>query len=60
MFVRKKVNKSGSVSVQVISKIRGKFKLIKTIGSPKDEDTIKEQIYFLNKNSKGATEQLNL
>ena len=42
MFVRKKVNKSGSISVQVISKIKGKSKLIKTIGSSKDEDTIKE------------------
>jgi hypothetical protein len=39
MFVRKKKNKSGSVSVQVISKIKGK---LKTIGSSKDEDTIKE------------------
>jgi len=42
MFVRKKVNKSGSISVQVISKIKGKSKLIKTIGSSKNEDTIKE------------------
>jgi hypothetical protein len=32
MFVRKKVNKSGSISVQVISKIKGKSKPIKTIG----------------------------
>lgn len=33
MFVRKKQNKSGVVSIQVISKIKGKSKLIKTIGS---------------------------
>ena len=44
MFVRKKANKSGSISVQVISKIKGKSKLIKTIGSSKDEDTINEFI----------------
>jgi len=32
MFVRKKKNKSGSVSIQIISKNRGKYKVIKTIG----------------------------
>lgn len=33
VFVRKKKNNSGVVSIQVISKINGKSKLIKTIGS---------------------------
>ena len=33
MFVRKKVNKSGVISIQVIAKVNGKSKLIKTIGS---------------------------
>lgn len=33
MFVRKKQNKSGSVSVQIISKTSGKYKVFKTIGS---------------------------
>jgi transposase len=32
MFVRKKPNTSGSLSIQVIQKIRGKYKLIRTIG----------------------------
>jgi len=41
MFVRKKVNKSGVISIQVISKVGGKSKLIKTIGSSKDEIEIK-------------------
>jgi transposase len=36
MFVREKVNKSGVVSVQVIAKINGKSKLVKTIGSSSD------------------------
>ena len=40
MFVRKKKNKSGVISVQVIAKIKGKSKLIKTIGSSKDEHQI--------------------
>lgn len=42
MFVRKKPNKSGVVSVQVIAKINGKSKLIKTIGSARDEKFIGE------------------
>jgi transposase len=36
MFVRKKPNKSGLISVQVIEKSRGKYKVVKTIGSSKD------------------------
>ena len=32
MFVRKKPNASGSLSIQVVQKIRGKYKLVKTIG----------------------------
>jgi transposase len=35
MFVRKKKNKSGSQSIQIISKNRGKYKVIKTIGCAK-------------------------
>lgn len=42
MFVRKKPNKSGVISVQVIAKINGKSKLIKTIGCARDEKTIGE------------------
>lgn len=33
MFIRQKKNKSGSVSVQIISKAGGKYKVIKTLGS---------------------------
>ena len=33
MFVRKKKNKSGVISIQVIDKSSGKYKLLKTIGS---------------------------
>lgn len=36
MFVRKKPNKSGVVSVQVIDKSTGRYKLVKTIGSSND------------------------
>lgn len=37
MFVRKKRNKSGVISVQVIDKSRGGYKVLKTIGSGTDE-----------------------
>ena len=60
MFVRKKLNKSGSISVQVISKVKGKSKLIKTIGSSKDESIINELTIKAKKfiNSYGGQQEL--
>jgi transposase len=40
MFIRQKKNKSGVVSVQVIDKSSGKYKLLKTVGSSADSQTI--------------------
>lgn len=40
MFVRKKKNRSGSISIQIIKKINGINKVIKTIGCSKDTDEI--------------------
>jgi transposase len=40
MFLRKKKNKSGVVSVQVIDKSSGKYKLLKTVGSSSIEGEI--------------------
>lgn len=40
MFIRKKINKSGSRSVQIITKADGKYKVVKTIGSSIDEKDI--------------------
>src|SRR5882672_293733 len=40
MFVRKKLNKSGVVSVQIIDKRSGKYQLYKTVGSSSDEKKI--------------------
>lgn len=48
MFVRKKRNKSGVISVQIIDKSSGKYKMIKTIGSSSDEKKI-EQLVELGK-----------
>ena len=42
MFIRKKKNKSGVISIQIISKIRGNSKLIKTIGSSADQNTLEK------------------
>ena len=36
MFVRKKINKSGIVSIQIIEKVSGKSTLVKTVGSSAD------------------------
>lgn len=53
MFVRKKPNKSGVVSVQVIAKVNGKSKLIKTIGSSSDqievEALVKKGHYYISR-----------
>ena len=46
MFIRKKKNQSGSVSVQIIQKIAGKNKLIKSIGTTKDKKDIE---FLINK-----------
>lgn len=48
MFLRKLKNRSGSVSVQIISKERGKYKVVKTIGSSSYEQEI-EKLMFLGK-----------
>jgi transposase len=42
MFVRKKPNKSGVISVQVIDKSNGKYKLVKTVGSSADTAVIEQ------------------
>ena len=40
MYIRKKSNPSGIISVQVISKIKGKYKMLKTIGSSSDPSEV--------------------
>ncbi len=44
MFVRKKKNKSGVISVQVIDKSSGKYKVTKTIGSSKNSIEIENLV----------------
>jgi len=45
MFVRKKKNKSGSISIQLIDKNLGRYKVVKTIGCS-DDLKIVEQLYI--------------
>ena len=40
MFLRRKKNVSGSISIQIVSKARGKVKIIRSIGSSKDFDEL--------------------
>ena len=40
MYVRQKKNKSGVISVQIIDKSRGKYEVVKTIGSSQDPEEI--------------------
>jgi hypothetical protein len=48
MFLRKLKNRSGSVSVQIIQKTRGKYQVIKTIGSSKNEQDL-QRLYYADK-----------
>jgi translation initiation factor 2 beta subunit (eIF-2beta)/eIF-5 len=44
MFVRKKKNPSGIISVQVIDKHSGVYKVIKTIGSSNDIEEVNKLV----------------
>ena len=48
MFLRKKSNKSRSVSVQIISKQIGKYKVEQTIGSSSNEQEL-QKLWFVGK-----------
>ena len=48
MFIRKKKNPSGVISIQVIDKSRGRYKVIKTIGSSSDSSEV-ESLYCQGK-----------
>jgi len=61
MFVRKKQNKSGTVSVQIIDKSHGKYKVVQTIGSARDPDEVEQLVQrggLLVENNLGAQQRL--
>ena len=45
MFIRKLKNRSGSISVQIISKNKGKYKVVKTIGCSHNDMKVEELVY---------------
>jgi len=61
MFVRKKKNKSGIISVQIIDKSSGKYKVLKTIGSSADKKIVEELFIKANEEIKtlNVQEQFN-
>lgn len=46
MFVRRKKNNSGVISIQIIDKSRGKYRVVKTVGSSSDSSEI-ERLFKL-------------
>jgi transposase len=59
MFIRKKKNKSGVISIQIIDKSSGKYKLFKTIGSSNNQNEIENLVVKANefiKQTKGIQE----
>ncbi len=57
MFVRKKKNKSEILSVQIIDKSSGKYKVFKTIGSSSDKEIIEELFIKANQEIKNLNGQ---
>src|SRR5690606_4274276 len=49
MFVRKKKNPSGVISVQIIDKTSGEYRVVKTMGSTSDPETV-ELLFRQGKN----------
>ena len=46
MFLREKKNKSGSISIQIIQKLRGRYKVLQTIGSGRSEQEVVRLTYL--------------
>jgi len=58
MFIRKKTNKSGKISVQIISKASGKYKVVKTVGCSDNLEEIEKlflQAHYLIPEITGQT-----
>ncbi len=60
MFIRQLKNRSGSTSVQVISKVRGRYKVHKTIGSATTQQKIEELVLLAKQEIKKVEQQHEL
>jgi len=60
MFIRKNKNRTGSYSVQIISKSSGKYKLVKTIGSGSTEQELQKLTYLARQEVERLSQQPRL
>lgn len=60
MFIRKKKNTSGSLSVQIISKSTGKYKVVKTIGCGHNEQEVVKLTYLAKQEIERLSNQSKL
>lgn len=60
MFVRKNRNRSGSVSVQIVSKESGSYRVVRTVGCSKDPDEIEVLVKQAIRSISDCDEQLKL
>jgi len=60
MFIRRNKNRSGSISVQIISKSSGKYKVVKTIGCGHTEQEVQKLIYLAYQELERITQQPKL
>jgi len=60
MFLRKLKNRSGSTSIQIISKERGKYKVTKTIGTSNNEQEVQKLVFLAKQEIERLTTQSKL
>lgn len=60
MFVRELKNRSGSVSIQIISKSRGRYKVVKTLGSATTQQEIERLTQLAEQEIERLSEPLSL
>ena len=60
MFIRRKQNKSGSYSIQIIDKSSSVYKIVKVMGSSKDEKVLNELTSLAKEEINKITGQQNL
>lgn len=60
MYVRKKKNDSGSISIQIFRKIKGKYKYVKTIGCATERHKIDQLVIQARQEVKKLKRQLSL
>jgi len=60
MFIRKLKNRSGSISIQIISKTTGKYKVVKTIGCGHNEQEVDKLTYLAKQEIERLSNQAKL